>query len=164
MPPAIWKNPTPLPPLLAAVPFGQEDHRFDAALDGRGFQFAFDDVRREDVAHRAVFPSRNDDRNVLFAGGQHPTVLRVDFVVLLQYAAAQQLVHEFVRQVAFAFVVGIFPYLEDMLLQAAERFLFRDAGIRHAVHVVFEQFPFVLRRQVAGSAARVCSASGRRGS
>ena len=36
-----------------------------------------------------------------------------------------------------------------MLLQAAERFLFRDAGIRHAVHVVFEQFPFVLRRQVA---------------
>ena len=36
-----------------------------------------------------------------------------------------------------------------MSLQAAERLFLRNAGIRHAVHMIFEQVPLVLRRQVA---------------
>ena len=36
-----------------------------------------------------------------------------------------------------------------MPLQAAERLFLRNAGIRHAVHMILEQVPLVLRRQVA---------------
>ena len=68
---------------------------------------------------------------------------------MFELTAADELVHEFVRQVAFALVVGVFPDFEHVALQAAESLLFGDAGIGDAVHVVFEQFPLVLRGQVA---------------
>ena len=53
------------------------------------------------------------------------------------------------REVALAGTVRLQPLLQDGILDAPDRFLFRDARIGHPVEVAREQFVLVLRRQVA---------------
>jgi hypothetical protein len=73
------------------------------------------------------------------AGGQHPAVLRVDLVVLLQHAGQQHAVHELVREVALAGSGRPRPFVHQRLLEPAHRLLFGDAGIGDAVHVPVQQ-------------------------
>ena len=60
------------------VPVHEINHCLDAVLYDVRSQLALYHVGCEDVACRAVLPSGNDDRNVLFASGENPAVFRVD--------------------------------------------------------------------------------------
>jgi len=115
-------------------------HVLDAGAHGVDvLHVAGDDVAREHVAQRRVFPAGDDDREVLLAGGEHPGVLRVDLVGLLELTAAQNLVHELVREIALAGLVGLHPFLEHDVLDAAHGLHLGDAGVGDAVHVAGEQ-------------------------
>ncbi len=94
----------------------------------------------EDVAGGAVFPCGADDGDVLLAGGDHPAVLGVDLIILLQNTAANHLIDELIGEISLAFRLGLVPHLYQVLFQTAERFLFRDAGVRYTVVVVVQQF------------------------
>ena len=102
----------------------------------------------ENVARGAVFPRRADDRNVFLAGRDDPAVLRIDFIVLLQHAAADHLIDVLIRQVTLPFRLGLVPHVDQVLLQAAERLLFGDARVGHAVVMVVKESLLFLGRKV----------------
>src|SRR5205085_10144344 len=70
---------------IIAVPICQPNHVFDTALHGAGFQLIFNNVRSEDVTHRAILPSRHYDRDIFLGGRYHPAILWVNLVVLFQH-------------------------------------------------------------------------------
>ena len=74
-----------------------------------------------------------------FGGGEHPGILRVNLVILLVFAAAENLIKKFVREIALALLVGGHPDFEHGLFHAAHRFAFGNAGVGHAVQVAVEQ-------------------------
>ena len=111
-------------------------------------ELAFDAVCGENVSCRAVFPCRNDDRNVLFACCKHPAVLRVDLVVLLKHSAAQKPVHHLIRKEPFTFCLHILPYFEKMVLETAECLLLGNTCVGDTVHVVVEELFFLGRSEI----------------
>ena len=106
---------------------------------------AADDGGGIHVAQRGVLPAGHDDGQVLFRGGQHPGILRVNLVILFVFAAQQDLVEEFMRKEPFPALVGAGPNFEHGLFHAAHGFAFGNAGVRHAIHVAVEQGLFILR-------------------
>jgi hypothetical protein len=76
-------------------------------------------------------------------------ILGIDLIVLLEHAGADEFVEELERQFALAAGVGLFPEVDDVLFDPADRFAFGNACIRDAVQVLIEELPFVGRRQVA---------------
>ena len=132
------------------VMIGEIHHVLDAALHRvHVLDVAVDHVRGEDVARRRIFPARHDDRQVLLRGSQHPRVLRIDLIEFLELSAEENPVHELVREVALPGLVGGRPLVENRLLDATDRFRFRNACIRDAVEVLFQQLLLVLRREIA---------------
>ena len=119
------------------VPIGQPSHILDTALHGGCLQFAFDHITGENVTHGAVFPTGYYDGQVALRRCQHPAVFWVDFVVLLQLTAVQNLVHVLVREISLALGFSAFPDAFDVLLQTTESLFFRNTGIGNAVVVVF---------------------------
>ncbi len=101
------------------------------------------------VAERGVFPAGHDDGQIFLRGGEHPGIFRVNLIILFVFAAQQNLVEKFVREIAFALFVGGGPDFEHGFFHAAHRFAFGDAGVRHAVHVAVEQRQFVLGGKIA---------------
>ncbi len=114
-----------------------------------GIIFAADYVSGEDISGGAVFPSGADDRNVLFACCHDPAVLGVDFIVLLENAAADHLIDEFIGEISLALCLGLVPDLYEVLFQTAESFFFGDAGVGDAVVVVVKEFLLLLGGEVA---------------
>ena len=53
------------------------------------------------------------------------------------------------RKISFTLGVGIFPKLDDMVLYPSECFLFRNTGVGYPVQSLLQQFPFLLRSEVA---------------
>ena len=85
MPPPIWKKPRGVFVVGLGVPASQLHHVLDAAAHGGGlFYVAADALRREHVAEGGVFPAGHEHGQILFGGGQHPAVFRIDLVELLQ--------------------------------------------------------------------------------
>ena len=113
------------------------------------FDIAADDGGGVHVAQGRILPARHDDGQILFGGGEHPGIFRVDLVVLLVFAAQQHLVEKFVREITFPLPVCVSPDFEHGFFHAAHRFAFRNARIGHAVHMPFEQLLFIFRRQRA---------------
>ncbi len=93
----------------------------------------------EDVAQGRVLPTRDEQRQVAFGGGDHPRVRGVDLVVLLEEALVERLVEELVGQEALSGAVGALPQLEQHVLHAAHRLLLGDAGVGDPVEVAVEQ-------------------------
>ena len=91
------------------------------------------------VAERRVLPAGHEHRQLLLHRGQQPRVFRVDLVLLLQHARGENLVHELVREIALARLVGAHPFLEHRGLDPAHRFHLGNAGVGHAIHVAVEQ-------------------------
>src|SRR5205814_906699 len=73
------------------------------------------------VPEGRILPARHDDRQILFAGGHHPGMLRVDLETLLQLPAAKNLVHEFVREIMFSRAVDIAPAIVISIFPPAAR-------------------------------------------
>ena len=122
-----------------AVPRREAHHRLDAAFDRlRILDLAFHAPRGEDVAERRVFPAGHEDRQVLVARGEQPAVGRVDLVELLQLAAANQAVHEFVREIALALLVGGNPIVDEQPLDTPHGLFFGNARVGDAVEMALE--------------------------
>ena len=102
----------------------------------------------EDVCSGAILPCRNYDRNVLLTGCEHPAVLRVNLIVLLENAAADELVDYLPREESLAIGLHLIPNLYEMVLQTAECLLLRDAGICNAVHMVVEKLLLLCRSEI----------------
>jgi len=130
------------------VPVYEEHHDLYALDDHMGIIFAADYVSGEDISGGAVFPCGADDRDVLFACCDNPAVLGVDFIVLLENAAADHLIDEFIGKISLALCLGLVPDLYEVLFQTAESLFFRDAGICDAVVVVVEEFLLLLGGEV----------------
>ena len=137
VPPPIWKKPV-----------YEEHHHFDTRDHYVRFVFAHDDLGGEEVAAGTVFPGGANDGDVLFAGGQHPAVFRVDFIILFQHAAAEDLIEELVGHIALAFCLGFVPNFHQVFLDTAESLFFRDAGIRDTAVVVVQKVLFFLGSEV----------------
>ena len=93
------------------------------------------------------------------AAASEPAVLRIDLVVLLEHARAQDLVQELVREELLARLVRALPLVEHGALDAADRLVLGDAGVGDAVQVLLEQLFLLLGREVAIVAE--CARSGR---
>ena len=132
------------------VPLGEPGHVFDASAHSVNvFNFAGDNAAGVHVAERSVFPAGDDDREVFLASGEHPGIFRINLVALLQFTAAQNFIHELVREIAFAGLVSLGPFVGDDGLDAAHGFHLGDARVGHAVHVALNKLHFVLGREVA---------------
>ena len=83
---------------------------------------------------------------ILFARRADPGVLGIDFVEFADRAAANELVHVLVREVALALAVGFLPVLQDLALDAAHGLFFGNAGVGDAIHALFAQGQFLRRR------------------
>ena len=103
----------------------------------------------EDVCSRAVLPCRNDDRDIFLASCKYPAVLRVDLVVLLENAAAEEFVDNFPREESLTCCLHLIPDVNEVLLKAAECLLFRNAGVSHAIVVIVKKFLFLCRCEVS---------------
>ena len=101
------------------------------------------------VAQRRVFPSGDKDGQVLFSGGQQPTVFGIDLIGRLEVPGEQNPVYELVRKEALAGLVGADPFLQHFVLNAPHRLHLRDAGIGNPVHVAAKQLGFVGWSQIA---------------
>ena len=110
---------------------------------------ASDYVAGVHIAHRRIFPARHDHRQIFLHRGVHPRILYIDLVILLQRTAFQHLIHKFVREIMLARRVGLCPDIDHRLFQPAHCLMFRNARVRHAVHMPVEQFLLILRRQIA---------------
>ncbi len=95
--------------------------------------------RRIHVTERRILPARHDDRQLLFASRQHPGMLRVDLIALLQLSASKNLVHKLMREIMLSGAVGRDPLFEHYLLDPPHRLHLRDARVGHAIHVPGEQ-------------------------
>ena len=62
-------------------------------------------------------------------GGDHPTVAGVDLVEFFEPTFFQDPVKEFVGKTVFLFLRRGNPFIDDHSLDAANGFLFRDAGV-----------------------------------
>jgi hypothetical protein len=134
----------------ARVKIREPSHIFDAGADSVDvFHVAADDGGGIHIAERGIFPAGHDDGQVFLRGGEHPGILRVNLVKLFVFAAQQNFVKKFVREITLTLFVGVGPDFEHGFFHAAHRFAFRNAGVRHAVHVAIEQRLFVFRRQRA---------------
>jgi hypothetical protein len=150
MPPPIWKKPSGEPGVVARVPVGQLHHVFDAGAHHVDMlHTAPQTVGGEDVARGAVLPAGHEHRQIFLAGGDQPTVGRVDLIGCLQLAAAQDAVEKLVGKVAAPLGLGAPPLVQDHVLQPAKGLLLRDAGVRDAVQVLVEQTLLLRGRQVA---------------
>src|SRR4029077_7278165 len=75
-------------------------------------------VGDEDISQRGVFPAGSPDGSMLFAGGDDPGILGIDFVGGADGATADQLIHVLVREVALAFAIGFLPEFQHVALDA----------------------------------------------
>ena len=118
------------------IPLRQLHHVFDPGPHGVDFlHIPADAVAGIHVSQRCVFPSRDEHRQIFFRCGHQPTVFRINLVGILELAGAQDLVHEFVREVALALFVGSHPLFEHHAFDAAHGFHLRDASVGHPVHM-----------------------------
>jgi len=132
------------------VPLGEFHHVLDAGADGVNvFHIAGDAVAGIHVAQGRVFPAGDEDGQVLFSGGQQPTVLRVNLIRGLEVAGEQNLVHELVGEESLAGLVGADPFFKDFVLDAAHGLHLRDAGVGDPVHVAGEELGFVGGGEIA---------------
>ena len=81
--------------------------------------------------------------------GDHPAVLGVDLVILLERALLDQAIEKLVRKVALAVFVGSRPLFEHRLFDPAHGFAFRNAGVGDAIEVAIEKLLLVLRGEIA---------------
>ena len=106
-------------------------------------------MRGEDIARRRVLPPRDHHGQVFLCRRDEPGVLRIDLVVLLEHAGADQFEEVFVGEVARALSGGVLPQLHDRALDAADRFFFRDAGVGHPIEMPIEQVLLRLITEIA---------------
>ena len=112
---------------------------FDAVFHSACLQLAFDAIRGEDVAHCAVFPTRNHDRNILFGGSQHPAVLWIDLVILLQARLLNSILYmNSCGKTALRLTLR-FPFKFKISFEFFWiRFFLRNTGIGNAVVMIFQ--------------------------
>ena len=149
MPPAIWKKPMELVAAVGLIPRCQLHHVFDTRAHRRRLHVAADARRGEHVAERGILPARHHHGEILLRRGNHPRILGIDLVVLLERAAAQNFKEELVREEALAARVGALPFLHDGGFETAHGFLFGNARVRDTIQMPLEQFLFVGRGQIA---------------
>ena len=131
------------------IPLRQPRHVFDSGAHRvHVLDFTRHAAARIHIAQRRILPARDDNRQVLLTRGQHPRILRIDLVALLQFSAAQNLVHELMREIPLTRLVRFRPLVRDHRLDTAHRFHLRDTRVRHAIHVPLHQLHFILRSQV----------------
>src|SRR6058998_704345 len=66
---------------------GQPNHVFDSTFHCTRLDLTLIYIRSKDVTPGAVFPSANNNRQVLFSSSDHPTILWIYLVVSLHYFA-----------------------------------------------------------------------------
>ena len=103
-------------------------------------------VGDENIAERGVFPAGREDRQIFLAGRHDPGILGIDLVEFADGAAANELVHVLVGEVALAFAIGFLPELQHLALDAAHGLFLGDAGVGDAIHAFFAQRQFLGRR------------------
>ena len=64
-------------------------------------------------------------------------MLRVNFIILLQVAAEDNLVKELMREIPLPIRFSIFPDFYKMFLQPAKSLFLGDTGIRNTVVMIF---------------------------
>jgi len=129
---------------------GEFDHVFNAASHRVDvFDFATNDVRGIHIPQRRIFPARNENRQLLLFGRQHPRVLRVYLIQVGKARLVEQFVEELVRKQALTRCVGGVPKVYHAAFDALHRLVFGDAGVGDAIQIARAQIEFVLRRQFA---------------
>lgn len=132
------------------IPVGEGDHVFDAGADGVDiFHIPFDAMAGIHVAEGGVFPAGDEHREVFLLGGDHPAVFRIDLKTFLEFGRVEDTPEEFVWEEAFALRVGVHPFFEDDIFDAAHGFHFGNAGVGDAVHVALQEGLFVGGSEVA---------------
>jgi len=78
-------------------------------------------------------------------GGDHPTVGRVNLIKFLQPALPQNSIEKFVRKSSLLLLRGAYPLVQHDVLDPSHRFLFRNAGVGHAIQMTPQEFFLLLR-------------------
>src|SRR5574344_959366 len=133
---------------ILLVPINQEHHGLDTILHDICFQFTPDNVCSENIACSAILKCRNDNRNVLLASSENPTVLRIDLVIWLHYATADDLINILVREIPFTFILSLLPNVKKESFKTTESLFLRDASICNTIVMVVKKLFLLLRSQV----------------
>ena len=101
------------------------------------------------VSKRRIFPARYNHRQIFVRRRHHPTVGRIDLVKLFQPAFAQDLEKKLVRKLSLLVFRGHDPFIDHDPLDAANRFLFRNARVGDAVKMSLQQRLFLFCTELA---------------
>src|SRR5690625_1999687 len=131
------------------IPFRKLDHIFDPGPNGMNvFNIARDTMSREHISERRILPAWNKHRKIFLHSRPDPAVFLIDLKRFLKILILKRAKNKLVREKPLPCLVGLFPLGEYDILDPAHRFYFRNAGIRHPIHVTQKKLLFVSRCQI----------------